>query len=201
MLRSAEPVAPGLGSLADERAGPADPTDILPAAEASSLETSPAGAPTSVLPAAATTSTLPEAGGPIPPERRPPRSRALGWVLVAGLVLLLALTVVLAHAFGGGSKQPPASPSPSAPVSPTVKVPPVVGLPIEDAKRMITDVGLTVGAVKPVPGTPGRVVAVHPGAGSPVSSGATVTLDVGAQPKHKKDEHGHHGKNEGGGGD
>ena len=165
----------------------------------SSVGAEPAEAPTSVLPVAAVTSTLPETGAVGPPDGSRRRSHLVAWLLVAGLVVLLAITVVLAHAFGGRSGQAPPAPSPSATASASTKVPAVVGLPVDDAKRMIADAGLTLGPVKPVPGPAGKVVAVHPAEGTLLTPGASVTLDVGAPPKHPKGDHGDHGKGNGGG--
>lgn len=103
---------------------------------------------------------------PPPPSSR--RRRDRGWLLLAGLGLLLGLAAVGWYLSLGRSRAPA-----------TLTVPRVVGLDEGTAVRRLTSLGFDVQAIeRPGAAKPGHVFAQRPQPRTKLASGATVTIRV-----------------------
>jgi outer membrane biosynthesis protein TonB len=75
--------------------------------------------------------------------------------------------------------KPPKPPKPHKPRHLNVIVPGVVGLPVDTARSVLTESGLSPGMAYTTSGQPGRVTAQSPGPGSSLPRGSYITLVVG----------------------
>jgi len=117
------------------------------------------------------------------------------WGWAAALVVLALLVGIFAWSLvrsGGATPTDTTSPTSHATSAPpsTVSVPKVAGMKVEEAKKALTDAGLTPGPTVTVEGKEGVVVSTKPAFDQPVAPGTTVTLYVGGSHGEGNGKHG-----------